>query len=96
MRGSYLIVYKTTQKSSLSNKSTQNQYMKESSIVVTSVTTKHRTSRILGFINNKNTGISSLIVNNVSTKQQKKVIEECTLYRNMKGSDFIVINVSTK
>ena len=46
MRGSYLIVYKTTQKSSLSNKSTQNQYMKESSIVVTSVTTKHRTSRI--------------------------------------------------
>ena len=71
MRGSYLIVYKTTQKSSLSNKSTQNQYMKESCIVVTSVTTKPHTSMLLGFINNQYTRISNLIVNNESTKQQK-------------------------
>ena len=45
--------------------------MKESSLVVTSVTSKHRTKRLLGFINNQNTGISNLNVNNVSTKQQK-------------------------
>ena len=45
--------------------------MKESSLVVTSVTSKHRTRRLLGFINNQNTGISNLNVNNVSTKQQK-------------------------
>jgi hypothetical protein len=62
-------VYKATQKSSLSNK---NQNMKESSLVVTSVTSKHRTRRLLGFINNQNTGISNLNVNNVSTKQQKR------------------------
>ena len=58
--------------------------MKESSLVVTSVTSKHRTRRLLGFINNQNTGISNLNVNNASTKQQKKVI--CTLYRKTGGT----------
>ena len=42
---------------------------------MTSVTTKHRTIRLLGFINNQNTGISNLNVNNVSTKQQKRSSE---------------------
>ena len=65
-------VYKATQKSPLSNK---NQNMKESRLVVTSVTSKHRTRRLLGFINNQNTGISNLNVNNVSTKQQKRSSE---------------------
>ena len=65
-------VYKATKKSPLSNK---NQNMKESSLVVTSVTSKHRTRRLLGFINNQNTGISNLNVNNVSTKQQKRSSE---------------------
>ena len=68
---SSLRVYRKQLKISLSNKSTKNQNMKESSLVVTSVTTKHRTSRLLGFINNQNTGISNLNVNNASTKQQK-------------------------
>ena len=49
--------------------------MKESSLVVTSVTSKHRTRRLLGFINNQNTGISNLNVKNVSTKQQKRSSE---------------------
>ena len=49
--------------------------MKESSLVVTSVTSKHRTRRLLGFIDNQNTGISNLNVNNVSTKQQKRSSE---------------------
>ena len=49
--------------------------MKESTLVVTSVTSKHRTRRLLGFINNQNTGISNLNVKNVSTKQQKRSSE---------------------
>ena len=49
--------------------------MKGSDFIVISVTTKHRTSRLLGFINNQNTGRSNLNVNNVSTKQQKRSSE---------------------
>ena len=59
--------------------------MKESSLVVTSVTSKHRTRRLLGFINNQNTGISNLNVNNVGTKQQKRSSEGAH-YRNTGGT----------
>ena len=46
--------------------------MKESSIVVTSVNTKLCTSRLLGFINNQNTGISKFECEQCEYKATKK------------------------
>ena len=76
MRGSYLIVLivytKQLKKVLWATKSTKNQNMKESSIVVTSVNTKLCTSRLLGFINIQNTGISKFECEQCEYKATKK------------------------